>query len=424
MRSKVSCPENQQTKSNKTEQPPVHHAHAHAVCSGESNIMKTKTNLLTHDFTTALAAHSGSPCLSLYQSTHRHHPGNQQDSLRFRHLVEELEQSLEKEYPADKIHSFLEPFEELGRDREFWNHTLDGIAVLGAPGLFQVYALQRPVPELAVAADSFHTKPLRQFLQSAERFQVLGLSRHEVKLFEGNRDALDEIDLAPGVPRTITDALGDELTEAHQTVASYGGTNLGGSMRHSHGGKKDEAEIDTDRFFQAVDQAVLQHHSRPSDLPLLLAALPEHHGIFRQISKNPFLLAEGIKIHPDDLPMDELRRKAWQIFEPQYQSRLAKLADEFALAKSKGLGLDELQEIAEAAVEGRVTTLLIEADREISGRLDAATGRIQRDDLSHPELDDLLDTLGELVTSKGGKVVVIPSEQIPTKTGAAAICRF
>ena len=386
--------------------------------------MKTKTNLLTHDFPTALAAHSGPPCLSLYQPTHRHHPDNQRDPLRFRHLVQELEQSLEKKYPADKIHSLLEPFEELGRDRDFWNHTLDGIAVLGAPGLFQVYALQRPVPELAVAADSFHIKPLRRFLQSADRFQVLGLSRHEVKLFEGNRDSLDEIKLAPDVPRTITEALGDELTEPHQTVASYGGTNLGSSMRHSHGGKKDEAEIDADRFFRAVDQAVLQHHSRPSGLPLLLAALPEHHGIFHQISKNPFLLGEGIKIHPDALPLDELRERAWQMFEPQYQARLAKLADEFALAKSKGWGLDELQKIAEAAVAGQVATLLIEADREIPGRFDAATGRIQRDDLSHPELDDLLDDLGELVTSKGGKVVVVPSAQMPTKTGAAATCRY
>jgi hypothetical protein len=301
--------------------------------------MKTKTNLLTHDFTTALAAHSESPCLSLYQPTHRHHPGNQQDPLRFRHLVQELEQSLENKYPADKIRSLLEPFEELGRDRAFWNHTLDGIAVLGAPGLFQVYVLQRPVPELTVAADSFHTKPLRRFLQSADRFQVLGLSRHEVKLFEGNRDSLDEVELAPDVPRTITEALGDELTEPHQTVASYGGTNLGSSMRHGHGGKKDEVDIDADRFFRAVDQAVLQHHSRPSDLPLLLAALPEHHGIFHQISKNPFLLGEGIKIHPDALPLDELREKAWQVFEPQYQSRLAKLADELALAKWKGLGM-------------------------------------------------------------------------------------
>ncbi|CAN5373723.1 hypothetical protein BH09VER1_BH09VER1_06150 [soil metagenome] len=386
--------------------------------------MKTKITLLTPDFLTDLAAHSAPPCLSLYQPTHRHHPGNQQDPLRFRHLVQELKQSLEKEYPADKIRSLLEPFEELEHDRDFWNHTLDGIAVLGAPGMFKVYVLPRPVPELAVAADSFHTRPLRRFLQSADRFQVLGLSRHEIKLFEGNRDSLDEIELAPDVPRTITEALGDELTEPHQTVASYGGTSQGSTMRHGHGGKKDEVAIDTDRFFRAVDHAILQHHSRLSDLPLMLAALPEHHGLFHQISKNPFLTDEGIKTHPDALPADELREKAWQVFEPQYQSRLAILAEEFALAESKGSGLDELQEIAEAAVAGRISTLLIEAEREIGGRLDAATGRIKMDDLSHPELVDLLDDLGEIVSSKGGKVVVVPSQQMPTKTGAAATCRF
>jgi hypothetical protein len=46
------------------------------------------------------------------------------------------------------------------------------------------------------------------------------------------------------------------------------------------------------------------------------------------------------------------------------------------------------------------------------------------DDLSHPELDDLLDDLGELVSSKGGNVVVVPPKEMPTKTGAAATCRF
>lgn len=383
-----------------------------------------KTNLLTHDFSTALATHSEPPCLSLYQPTHRHHPGNQQDPLRFRHLVQELRYSLEKEYPADKIRSLLEPFEELERDHDFWTHTLDGIAVFGAPGLFRVYALQRSVPELAVVADSFDTKPLRRLLQSSDRFQVLGLSLHEIKLFEGNRDTLDEIELAPGVPRTITEALGEELTESHLTVASYGGTSLGSSMRHGHGGKKDEMDIDAERFFRVVDKAILDHHSRPSDLPLLLAALPEHHGLFQQISKNPFLLGEGIRIHPDALPLDELREQAWQVFEPHYQSSTAKLADEFALAKSKGLGLDELQKITEAAVTGRIATLLIEADREIGGRVDAATGKLQLADLSHPEVDDLLDDLAEIVTSKGGKAVVVPSAQMPTKTGAAATCRY
>jgi hypothetical protein len=386
--------------------------------------MKLKMRFITNDLLAGLTGEQKTPCLSLYQPTHRHHPANQQDSARFRRLLKQMGQSLATQYPEDQVHAVLEPFEELARDHDFWNHTLDGLAVLGAPSLFHVYGLQRPVPELAVVADSFHTKPLRRFLQSADRFQVLGLSLHAIKLYEGNRDALDEVELAPGVPRTITEALGEELTEPHQTVASYGGTSRGSAMRHSHGGKKDETDTDADRFFRAIDRAILKHHSRPSNLPLILAALPEHHSLFRQISHNPFLLSEGIKIHPDALPVDKLRERAWQAVEPQYQARLEKLADEFGAAKSKGTGLDDLARIAEAAVAGRISILLIEADREIAGRLDAATGRIQLDDLGHPELDDLLDDLGEWVLKKGGRVVVVPSEHMPTATGAAAVCRF
>jgi hypothetical protein len=48
------------------------------------------------------------------------------------------------------------------------------------------------------------------------------LSLQKIQLFEGNRDTLDEIDPAPEAPRTITEALGAELTEPHQTVASHG----------------------------------------------------------------------------------------------------------------------------------------------------------------------------------------------------------
>jgi hypothetical protein len=364
------------------------------------------------------------PCLSLYQPTHRRHPENQQDSIRFRNLVKELGTSLRQKYPAAETRLLLEPFDALADDHNFWNHTLDGMAVLGGPGVFHVFRLQRPVAELAVVADSFHTKPLRRFLQSVDCYQVLGLSFQKIRLFEGNRDVLDEVDLAPGVPRTITEALGDELTEPHLTVASYGG--VGGAhtpMRHGQGGKKDEVDIDADRFFRAIDRAVLEHHSRPSGLPLMLAALPEHHHRFHQVSHNPFLMAVGLNSNPDVLSIDELRKRVWQVVEPQHQARLVTLADEFVAAKSKGLGSDDLAQVAQAAASGRVAMLLIEADRQIAGRLDGATGRTELDHLSHPRVDDLLDDLGELVEKMGGKVQVIPADQMPTQTGLAAIYR-
>jgi hypothetical protein len=379
---------------------------------------------LINDYAAGLLGSHEPPCLSLYQPTHRRHPDNQQDPIRFRNLLKSMEQSLRQKYTSRQAQPLLEPFQALADDNEFWNHTLDGLAALGAAGLFRVYRLQRTVPELAVVADSFHTKPLMRILQSADRYQVLGLNRREIKLYDGNRDVLDEIELAQGVPRTITDALGEELTEPHLTVASYG-TGAGGTpMRHGHGSKKDEVDVDSERFFRAVDRAVLEHHSRPSELPLILAALPEYHTLFRQLSQNPFLMAEGIDTHPDALPADALRERAWRVVEPQYLARLAGLVEQFGTARSKRFGSDELELVAEAAMAGRVATLLIEADRHVPGRIDQVSGRIEHGDLAHPEIDDLLDDLGELVLNKGGQIVIVPAERMPAQTGIAAIYRF
>lgn len=369
-------------------------------------------------------AHEG-PCLSLYQPTHRHHPDNQQDPIRFRNLVRTLEQSLRQQYPTREVRSLLQPFNDVAYEYDFWNHTQDGLAMLRALDLFRIYKLQRPVPELAIVADSFHIKPLLRIVQSADRYQVLGLSRGTVRIFEGNRDALDEIDLSAEIPQTAMDIARGDLAEPYQSVRSLGnfaGSNVG--LHHGHGGKSDRVPIEVDRFFRHVDRSILEHHSRPSGLPLVLAALPEYHGVFRSISRNPFLMSEGIKIDPDSASTDELRELAWRIVEPRYQARLTQLIEEFQHAKPRGLTGDHVGEVAFAAVSGRIMTLLVEADRETPGRVDSSSGRIEFRDISNPQIDDLLDDLAELTISKGGQVVVVPAERMPTATGAAAIYRY
>src|SRR5690606_14203833 len=151
------------------------------------------------------------PCLSLYQPTHRAFPDNQQDPIRFRNLVKELEQSLEQRYPGRDIAALIAPFRQLADDADFWNHAGQGLAVVGASDLFRVYRLQRPVAALAVVADSFHTKPLMRIVQSADRYQVLGLDRERARLFEGNRDGIEEVPMAAEVPRNIDDAMNRDI---------------------------------------------------------------------------------------------------------------------------------------------------------------------------------------------------------------------
>ncbi|NCD21042.1 MAG: hypothetical protein EOL89_13885 [Actinobacteria bacterium] len=357
------------------------------------------------------------PCLSLYQPTHRRLTESDQDPIRFRNLVKELENGLVDRLPKGEVQSLLEPFHDLAADHDFWNHNQDGMAVLATQDLFRVYRLPYTVPERAVVADSFHVKPLLRTLEATDRFQVLAVTREDVHLYEGSGSTMDEVPLHPDVPRTITDALGDQLTERFTNFHAGGG---GTAIHHGHGGKAAEVDVDAERFFRAVDRAVTEHHSKPSGLPLILAALPEHHHLFREVSHNPNLLEAALPVHPDALgSLDELRERALELFEPHRRARLAALSERFGSARANGSGDDDPAAIGRAAVSGRVDTLLLEEGREMPGRVDATTGRIDRHGA-----DDVLDDLGQIVRSMGGTVLLVPADSMPAASGAAAIYRY
>ncbi len=383
--------------------------------------------LPTTNIINEISAKELSPCISLYMPTHRSHPDNLQDPINFKNLLKQAEDSLTQKYSSAEISEYLAPLEKLIGDMNIWNHTLDSIAILRSPDYLKILSLPITVEELVVVADSFHTKPLRKFLQSQDRFQVLGLSLNKVQLFEGNRHNLTEIPLLSEIPTTLAEALGQDLSPQHSTVASYGGAATVGAvdMHHGDGGRKDQNEADIEKFFRIISNEIQERYSKPSGLPLILASLPEHRNLFHQVSKNSHLLKNGINLHPDSIELEQLTELAWKVMEPEYLAKIDTLVGNFSQANVNNNGTDNIEKIAKAAVTGRISTLLLESGRLIFGQItDRELGTIKLDSLNHPEVDDLLDDIGEIVVSKGGKVMVIPSEKMPTDSGIAATFRY
>lgn len=108
---------------------------------------------------------------------------------------------------------------------------------------------------------------------------------------------------------------------------------------------------------------------------------------------------------------------------PQQQAQQAAWSDAYAAAAGKGMGSADLAQVTHAAVAGRVATLLIEAECELAGRIDAATGRIDPAEMANPRVGDVLDDLGALVEKMGGQVHVLPADSMPSRTGVAASFR-
>ena len=195
-------------------------------------------------------------------------------------------------------------------------------------------------------------------------------------------------------------------------------------MYHGHGSRKDEIDKDTERYFRAVDRATTALFPKDGALPLVLVALPEHQPVFRGVSRSSALLSTGVNGDPESMSVEQLRAAAWLAVQPQYLSRLAVLSDTFTTAMAHQKATSDLSDAARAAVEGRVSHLLIETDRVSPGRFDSTAGAISDARLDDPRVGDLFDDLAEAVLRTGGDVVMVPKERMPSTTGLAAILRY
>ena len=368
-----------------------------------------------------LLAEHQPPCVSIYLPVAKLMPLSAGAPRHYRDLVDKVRAELNRLGAKDAATRRI-----LSRLEEFTAHHLlregdrEALAIFASPDYFQVIELQGAADEHLEVGDSFHVKPLIRILQHADRYHVLCLGLHNVRLFEGDRYRMDEIELV-NVPRRI-----DETPTAGPGPEGGRATARSGEARSE--GTAAEPQMpgvgNVDFFFRAVDRAIWENYSRKYQLPIMLAADPQHFADFRGASKNPYLMDEGIAMNPDGLDANRLREEAWRIVEPRFRDQLTKLGDMFNAAKAHYKGSDDIREVAQAVATGRVGTLLVQADRHIPGKLHRDSGQIDEATLTDPRADDVLDDLAEMVLRMDGEVFVVPPEHMPTDQGVAAVYRY
>jgi hypothetical protein len=374
-----------------------------------------------------LMQYKGEVCITLMMPTHPLPPQREGDPIQFKQLLNQLKNELKTLSMGDHL-DLIAPLEGYIQNRDFWNQQKSGLAIWISKDHFEMHHTPFPLPLLTIVSDSFHIKPIYRYFQENERMHILALNLDGVKLYEGNHFELDIVDLSGKVPLSMKDALGEELTDDHYNTASATGNGSNkqanqttGNVVHGYMEKSQEQETDAERFFRMIDQEIYKHYSGPTAYPLLLAALPEHHHLFRAISKNEHLMEAGLQMNASQLTSDQLKEKLQEIFAAQHARKLDELLEQQALALSQKRSSTDLEEIATAALDGKIDTLLIEENKVIKGRILEDERRIEW--LEHG-VDDVLDDLSALVIDRGGKVWILPAQKIPGGTGVASIHRY
>ena len=371
----------------------------------------------------ALAEHRvEGPHVSLFMATVRAGTETQQNPIRFKNLLREVESRLEaQDMRRPDIETLLAPARERLDDYEFWQHQEDGLVFFLAEDFAQYFRLPERFEELAVVEHRFHLKPLFPLISGDGSFYILVLSQNEIRLFRGSHHHLGEIELRD-VPRSLAEALGHELTEQHLQFHTGGG-DVSSPTYHAQGAGKDDVKPEIRKFFSLLDEGLKKYLGHVK-APLVLAGVEYLLPIYRAASSYPEVLEEGITGNPATLTVEELHEQAWRLVGPRFSAKRTEAAERYHALTSGEKTSNRLAEVVLAAVDGRIETLFLAKGVRQWGSFDAEARAIHLHDAAGPDNEDLLDLAAVQTYLNGGAVYVVESGEIPGDDNLAAIFRY
>jgi hypothetical protein len=385
--------------------------------------------VLDPDALRRLAAPGPGPRVTLYLPIEREFPQVKQNPVRLEQAAETARGLLEKSgLSSAEAAAWFSRLLAVEIDVRVLKGPVSGIAIfLDRDSL---YAFRTPftLDERVAVGERFLLRPLVYALGRSHRYRLLAVSTKRVALFEGDAGGLRP-ERGREIPSSLAEAIPIAPTPEEQR-------SRGETVSHDFAART-ARHSDTTRFHRSIADAL---HGLPDpETPLVLAADAADQGDLRALLRLPGLLPEPLTGSPDHLSEEDLHARAWPLVEAAADRELGRTAALFERARNHGKGLDLVDDIAQAALAGRVRRLWVEVDRRMPGRIDPETGAIQPSD-DRPEVsravggfsassgtkraeEDVLDALIAIVLERGGSALVVAGSRMPVRSGLAAELR-
>jgi hypothetical protein len=377
--------------------------------------------------------------------THRAGQEIQQDPIRLKNLLTEAEERLlAAGLRRSEVEERLAPARALVQNVDFWQHQAEGLAILIGRDLFRTYRLPRLstdesaselTPEfgpLVFVGERFHVKPLLPVLSGGGHFYLLALSLGQVRLYEGARWDIEEVDLAEG-PESLQEALRyddpERQLQFHTSTREPGGVGQRPATFHGQGIEDDEKE-NILRFFHRLD-AALQPALADGE-PLLLAGVEYLLPLYREANSYAHLVEEAVEVDPEALGSQELHERAWRILEPRFAAGQREAAARYEALAGAGSerASDALEQVVPAAYRARVDALFLAAGMQRWGAFDADANTVHvrggeaPGAKGAPGEEDLLDFAAIHTLLNGGDVYLVAPGEAPGGGDLAALFRY
>jgi hypothetical protein len=372
---------------------------------------------------TFLTAHSGT-CISLYMPAHRSGRETEQNPIRFKNLLRQAEeQMLDKGLSSSQVEALLKEPQRLLADPMYWQYQSDGLAMFCAEDHFHCFRLPVGFAELVVIADRFHIKPLLRLIASDGIFYILAISQNRLRLLQGTRHSVNELDLGD-TPQRLSEAFPDDSPE--KQLQFHTGSSVGSGDRSAmfHGHEiSNELKNRIQQWFRSIDKR-LRDLLPDKQSPLVLAGVGTLFPLYKDVNSYPHLMNEGVPGNPAGMKMEELQQKAWKIVEPVFEKKRAAAYDRYHQLAGTGQTTSEVTDAVVSAHHGRVEALFVAVGVQVWGAYDSNTDRVVIHESPKPGDGDLLDLSAIRTLINGGEVYAVAPEEVPDRALVAAVLRY
>ena len=317
-------------------------------------------------------------------------------------------QLAERHTGTETANGLLAPIEQLAADVETAHMWANSLIAFRSPGAFRHYWMRERLKDVAEVGKRFEIRPLLAALAREQRFHLLSIGRHHVRLFRSTPHSTEEVRLEGMTPQNMQEFLHtrqpDHLLEKRMSA----GPSVG-SMQGVLFGTGSESEREQDRFrhfLKEVERGVTKLLRRDAG-PLILAGVEYDVAIYRQLNTYPHLLEQAIHGSPEGLTAQNLHERAWEIVNQCPSEALQKALADYRKQSGAALILGDMGAILKAAAEGRVAGLFLSENAGAGGQPD--------DPLNMAALETVLH---------GGWAFELKPADMPAKDSATALLRF
>lgn len=363
---------------------------------------------------------SGENFVTIALPTHKKGEETKQDPIRFKNLLTEASQKLEKKISENgAAEELLKPAKELLDKPLFWSHSDQGLAVYLTENFFRVYSLPYSVEARVYVNDHFLITPLLPMTSMDGMFNLLTVSRQKLRLLQCTRNEVTDI-----TPDNISTSVDDYLeVDPDKQLQFHSGSKGQKAVYFGHNANEEDKMIVVEMYFREVEKEITTVLNQ-SQNPIVLVGLAENVALYRKINSYNRVLENEVQTHPDELSDKKLRDEAWDIIKDHFLADMYRSLENYNESSTEKYS-NNLGKIVEATVMGKSNTIFIAKDEKKWGFYDEENHTVQYSS-NGDNIDDveLLNWLSITGFKTGSKVYMLPKEEMPTRSTVAAEFRF